>query len=334
MSGNLYPFKFEPILKEKIWGGTYLSDQLNKKSKQGAKIGESWEVSGVAGDVSVVKNGFLAGNTLEELIEVYMGDMVGDAVYEAFGTELPILIKLIDADDDLSIQVHPDDEYAAEHHNTMGKNEMWYIFDKKPGATIIPGFAHDVTTEEVRSSIQSGEFGTLVAKYPVKKGDVFHIPTGRIHAINAGVIIAEIQQTSDITYRIYDYKRTDAEGNERELHIDHALNVLDLKQPEHYAEKYEVELNKPVNLKRTRFFTTNLLHFDQPVQRDYYYLDSFVIIMCIEGELQLEYGSESFEKLTTGETVFLPAELKHITYKPLGKAKILEIYFEGDSVEA
>lgn len=333
MTDSLYPLRFEPILKEKIWGGTYLTEVLRKNGNPGAKIGESWEVSGVPGDVSVVKNGYLAGNTLEELIEVYMGDMVGDAVFDAFGTELPILIKLIDANDDLSIQVHPNDEYANEHHNANGKNEMWYIFDKKPGATIIPGFTRDVTDEEVRESIMSGEFGSLVAKYPVKKGDVFHIPTGRIHAINAGVVIAEIQQTSDITYRIYDYKRTDAQGNERELHIDHALNVLDLKKPDYYAEKYESEPNKPVNLKRTRYFTTNLLALNKPVQRDYYYLDSFVVVMCIEGELRIEYGGESTELVSVGETVFLPAELKHITYNPVGEAKILEIYFEGDVAE-
>ncbi|MFB6343587.1 type I phosphomannose isomerase catalytic subunit [Saccharicrinis sp. FJH62] len=329
----LYPIKFEPVLHEKIWGGSYLKEKLNKNAKENSKVGESLEISSVEGSVSVVSNGFLAGNPLDELIEVYMGDLVGDAVFEKFGTVIPLLIKFIDANADLSIQVHPDDEYAAEHHGKLGKNEMWYVMDAKPGAYIIPGFSKEVTREEVQKCIDDGNFEDILTKFPVKKGDVFMIPVGRVHALCAGVVVAEIQQTSDVTYRLYDYNRKDDNGNLRELHIEDSLNVIDYSKPEAFVTNYEPELNKAVNLQRNKYFTVNMLHLDQSIKRDYYLLDSFEIIMCVEGEAVIESENEPVT-VKAGETVLIPAELREISFIPKGEAKLLEIYYEADFEQA
>ncbi|MFB6320480.1 type I phosphomannose isomerase catalytic subunit [Saccharicrinis sp. FJH54] len=329
----LYPLKFEPVLHEKIWGGSYLKDKLNKNAGEKARVGESLEISSVEGSVSVVANGFLAGNPLDELIEVYMGDLVGDVVFDKFGTVIPLLIKFIDANADLSIQVHPDDEYAAERHGKLGKNEMWYIVDAQPGAYIIPGFSKDVTREEVQNCIDEGNFEDILTKFPVKRGDVFMIPAGRVHALCAGVVVAEIQQTSDVTYRLYDYKRKDDNGNFRELHIEDSLNVLHYSKPGAFLSKYEVELNQPVNLQRNKFFTVNLLHLDQAVKRDYYLLDSFEIIMCVEGEAVIATENEPVT-IKAGETVLIPAEIREVSFLPMGEVKLLEIYYEASYEEA
>ena len=329
----LYPLKFEPVLHEKIWGGTYLKEKLHKNAKADTKVGESLEISSVEGSVSVVSNGILAGNPLDELIEVYMGDLVGEAVFEKFGTLIPLLIKFIDANADLSIQVHPDDAYAAERHGKLGKNEMWYVVDAKPGAYIIPGLSKDVTREDVQKCMDEGKFEDILTKFPVKAGDVFMIPAGRVHALCAGVVVAEIQQTSDVTYRLYDYMRKDDQGNLRELHIEDSLNVMDYKKPDSFLAKYNSEPNTPVNLQRNKFFTVNLIQLDQTVKRDYYLLDSFEIIMCVEGEVTLETEGEPVT-VKMGETVLIPAELREVNFIPQGEAKLLEIYYEADIDEA
>jgi len=224
---GLYPLKFTPIYKDKIWGGNKIKSVLNKDFGGLPNCGESWELSGVDGNVSVVSNGYLAGNTLEELLEVYMGDLAGDEVYEHFGNEFPLLIKFIDANDDLSIQVHPNDEMAAERHNSYGKTEMWYVLQADKGSKLQSGFNQQVDQEKYLEKLEKTELTDILNFEEVTAGDVFFIPAGRVHAIGRGILLAEIQQTSDITYRIYDYDRRDDKGNPRELHTDLALDAID-----------------------------------------------------------------------------------------------------------
>lgn len=324
----LYPLKFAPILHEKIWGGNYLNSKLGKGDNPKARYGESWEISTVEGNVSVVSNGYLAGNQLDELIEIYMGDLVGDSVYQKFGTMLPILVKLIDANADLSIQVHPTDEVALTKHKSLGKTEMWYILDAAPGATIIPGFEKEISPEEFAKSVKGPEIMDSLAVLPIFKDDVFFIPAGRVHALRTGTIVAEIQQTSDITYRIYDYNRKDEAGNERELHVQDGLDVIDFSVPEAFKTKYDLEDNKPVNLAQSPFFTTNIIKINQTVKRDYYYLDSFVLLVCLEGGFSIQMEEGEAVEVKMGESVMIPADTKEVSYVPAGSAKMLEVYYE------
>ena len=270
----LYPLKFHPILKKKIWGG----ERLAYKSKEhDESIGESWEISAVEDNISVVSNGILADNDLQELIEVYMGDLVGDHIYEKFGVEFPLLIKYIDANDDLSIQVHPDDETAKERHNAYGKTEMWYIVDADKDASLVLGFNHEIDKATYLQALHQNKLMDLLNVQKVKKGESFFIPAGLVHAIGKGCLIAEIQQTSDITYRIYDYNRKDANGNTRELHTDLATDVIDYSyQPQHRVN-YIPQDNQSAKLVKCPYFTTNLLVFDRDIEKEYVHLDSFVI---------------------------------------------------------
>ena len=325
---GLYPLKFEPIYKEKIWGGDKIKTILNKDFGDLPNCGESWELSGVEGNVSVVSNGFLAGNTLEELIEVYMGDLVGDQVFDNFGYEFPLLTKFIDANDDLSIQVHPDDEMSKKKHNTFGKTEMWYVLQADPGSELQSGFNQDVDQEKYLEKLEKKELTNILNFEEVSAGDVFFIPAGRVHAIGKGILLTEIQQTSDATYRIYDYDRRDDKGNLRELHTDLALEAIDFTLYPEYKTKYKSILNESVQLVQCNYFTTNLLEMDRVVEKDYNQLDSFIIYICLEGDLQLETesGSESVKK---GETILIPASIENVILKPVSaSAKLLEVYIK------
>lgn len=326
----LYPLKFTPIVHEKIWGGSYLYSKLGKGNSAEAKYGESWEISTVEGNISMVSNGYLAGNALDELIEIYMGELVGDAVYQKFGTVLPVLVKVIDANADLSIQVHPSDEVALKKHKSLGKTEMWYIMDAAPGATIIPGFEKEIIPEEFASSIKGPEIMDSLAVMPIFKGDVFYIPAGRVHALRTGTIVVEIQETSDVTYRIYDYNRKDDQGKERELHVQDALEVMDFSVPKTFKTKYELEENKPVNLAKSPFFTTNIININKAVKRDYYYLDSFVLLVCLEGNFTIQPEEGDPIEVALGESVMIPADTKETTFIPKGDVKILEVYYETE----
>ena len=321
----LYPLKFHPILKKKIWGG----ERLSYKSEQHEEsIGESWEISAVEDNISVVSNGILADNDLQELIEVYMGDLVGDSVYEKFGIEFPLLIKYIDANDNLSIQVHPDDETAKERHNAYGKTEMWYMVDAEKDASLVMGFNKETDKAEYLQALRSNELMELLNTEKVKRGDSFFIPAGLVHAINKGCFIAEIQQTSDITYRIYDYDRKDADGNLRELHTDLATDVIDY----HYHPKHKVDYtpqdNKSVQLVKCPYFTTNLLVFDRDIEKEYVQLDSFVIYMCLQGKFTITTGECEPVVVNKGETVLVPACFKNLTLYPDDVTQLLEIYVE------
>ncbi|WP_075603496.1 type I phosphomannose isomerase catalytic subunit [Saccharicrinis aurantiacus] len=326
MSTQLYPLKFTPILKDKIWGGKKLKSVLSKNGK-GESLGESWELSGVEGDVSVVSNGFLKGNSLDELIEIYMGDVVGDEVYNKFGTEFPLLFKFIDATQDLSIQVHPNDELSAERHNAYGKTEMWYVLDADAESQLISGFNNESNKEEYLEALKSGQLLSLLKSHSVNSGDVFFIPAGNIHAIGAGVLLAEIQQTSDVTYRIYDYDRKDSEGNLRELHTDLALEANDYKSSNDKVA-YELKVNEAVNLAECPYFITNIIDVKDSYERDVYLLNSFAVYMCVDGEATIMYDEDKTETLVKGETVLIPASLGDISIHSKEGSKLLEVYIK------
>lgn len=325
---SLYPLKFNPILKDKIWGGSKLKTVLNKDFSPLPNAGESWEISGVEGDVSVVSNGFLEGNNLEELIEIYMGDLVGDHVYENFGIEFPLLIKFIDANDVLSIQVHPDDVLSKERHNAFGKTEMWYVIEADKGSELIVGFNQKVDKDTYIKKLEEGRLEEILNNEPVEKGSCFFIPAGRVHAIGKGILLAEIQQTSDVTYRIYDFNRTDDKGTPRELHTELAVDAIDYSFEKKYKTEYQSEINKTSELVRCPYFTTNLLEFDQPVEKNYIDLDSFVIYMCLEGAFEISYGEGEKIDVQKGETVLIPASLDDLILKPLQKTQLLEVYIK------
>ena len=321
----LYPLKFSPILKDKIWGGTKLKSLFDKAAETN-KLGESWELSGYEGDESVVTNGALAGNNLAELIEIYMGELVGDAIYDEYGLSFPLLFKLIDANENLSIQVHPGDEVAAERHNSYGKTEMWYVVDADPGAELIIGFTKDCTKDEYLDALDNDQVEDLLQKVPVKKGDVFFIPAGLVHAIGKGVVVAEIQQSSDITYRIYDYKRTDDQGNERELHTEQAVDVINFAASKNPKTVYNISVNEITPLVECEYFTTNILRFDAPVTRNYGTLDSFVAYMCLEGDFVIEYEGEK-TTVNKGDTVLIPASIDEVGLIPdSNQVTLLEVY--------
>lgn len=323
---GLYPLKFTPIFKDKIWGGNKIKSILNKDFGHLPNCGESWELSGVEGNISVVSNGFLAGNTLEELIEIYMGDLVGEGIFETYGIEFPLLIKFIDANDDLSIQVHPNDEMSKERHNAFGKTEMWYVMQADQGSKLQSGFNQQVDQDKYLFKLEHNELTDILNFEEVAAGDVFFIPAGRVHAIGKGILLAEIQQTSDITYRIYDYDRRDNEGNPRELHTELALDAIDYTLSPEYKTRYESKLNESVELAKCKYFTTNVIDLNTIVEKDYNKLDSFVIYICLDGELQIETesGSETVQK---GETILIPASIENVQLKPLSATvKLLEVY--------
>ena len=323
---QLYPLKFKPILKDKIWGGQKLKTYLNKEFLHLPNCGESWEISGVANDISIVENGNLAGNSLQELIEVYMGDLIGDKVYEKFGQEFPLLIKFIDASNVLSIQVHPDDAAAKERHNAFGKTEMWYIIQADKGSELISGFNRKTDKQTYLEHLRDKKLKDILNYEKVSEGDVFFIPSGRVHAIGAGILLAEIQQTSDITYRIYDWDRVDANGQGRELHTNLAVDVIDYKHYESYRTNYDKIKNTEINLASCQYFTTKLLEFDTDIRKDYNLIDSFIIFMCLSGEFDIVYGDNEECRVTKGETVLLPAEINDIVLKPVENAKLLEVF--------
>lgn len=323
---NLYPLKFTPLYYDKIWGGHKLKTALGKDFGDLPNCGESWELSGVSGNISEVSNGFLAGNNLEELIEVYMGDLVGDKVYEKFSVEFPLLIKFIDANDDLSVQVHPNDEMAKERHQAFGKTEMWYVLQADKGSKLQVGFNGPMDKETYLKKMEQKEIMDVLNFVEVEAGDVFFMPAGRVHAIGKGIMVAEIQQTSDITYRIYDYDRKDAKGNERELHTDLAVDAIDFTYNDSYKTDYSVEKNKRTDVVKCNYFNTGILEFDATIEKDIYGLDSFVIYICVEGEYEI-ITEDHTEKVKMGETILVPASVHQYKLKPVSpNVKVLEVH--------
>lgn len=326
-SGKLYPFKFEPILKPIIWGGSDIC-RFKKIDPIQEGIGESWEISGVRGNISRISNGHLAGATLDELLNQCGEELVGKKVYQKFGNTFPLLIKFIDARDDLSIQVHPDDVLGKERHNSFGKTEMWYVINATPGAYLYSGFEEKIDPEEYPETIKNNTFTDKLKKYNVKAGDVFYLPAGRVHAIGAGCFIAEIQQTSDITYRIYDYNRKDAAGNSRELHTELAKDAIDFNVYDSYKTEYESNINYPVKLVTSPYFTTHLLEMDTPMERNYTTLDSFVIYICMAGRCTVKDDKGNSVVIRQGESILIPADTQSVKIIPDEFSKLLETYVE------
>jgi len=327
----LYPVKFVPRLKERLWGGK----ELLAKAKAGKvsnidpqkSYGESWELSAVAGDVSVVANGFLKRNNLEEIIEVYMGNLVGDTVYDRYGLTFPLLIKSLDCHDVLSVQVHPDDGLAAERHNSYGKTEMWYVVDCEPGAALYVGFRDTtITREQYIAAVNEDRLPEILNRVEVKAGDVFFIPAGTVHALGKGIEVLEIQQTSDITYRIYDWNRTDAEGRSRELHTALAVDAIDFSRDGEACHiEYAPKTNESVGVVDCPYFTTNLISLDGTCEKEYMSLDSFVLYICARGEASVRMG-DATEHIGPLDLVMIPAEADSVELS--GKADLLEVYIK------
>jgi len=328
----LYPIKFHPQYKYRLWGGSKLSTILNKEGTP-EKTGESWELSGVQDSLSVVSNGFLEGNTIEEICEIYMGDLLGDLVYHEFGAEFPLLIKLIDANDVLSIQVHPDNELAETRHNAYGKTEMWFVVQADKGSKLFTGFNQNLSKEKFLKHIEDNTLPTVLNEEIVEKGDCYFIPAGRVHATGAGILFAEIQQTSDITYRIFDWNRVDKDGKPRDLHTDLSLEAIDYKKHPDYKSQYDKEVNVSNKVATCPYFTSNFIPLNKIVEKDFAELDSFIIYICLEGKCKIEYDDSKIEELSTGETVLIPASMKSFRLIPDKQAELLEVYIEDQNPE-
>ena len=327
MTEALYPLKFKTIFKEKLWGGNKIKTVLGKDFGDLPNCGETWEISGVEGNISVVADGALAGHSLVALTDSYQDKLVGKKVYQKYGNQFPLLIKFIDANADLSIQVHPDDSLAGSRHNAFGKTEMWYIFQADKGSSLISGFNQPVDRETYLRKFQSGRLMDILNREAAGAGDVFFIPAGRVHTIGKGLLLAEIQQTSDITYRIYDFDRVDVNGQKRELHVEEALDAIDYNFYDQYKMPYNDRKNQPVRLVSCDYFTTNKISLDQLLERNYSDLDSFIIYICFDGGMTLDYqkGKVVVKK---GDAVLLPANLKRVTLIPDETCKILESYID------
>ncbi|SEO71567.1 mannose-6-phosphate isomerase, type 1 [Mucilaginibacter gossypiicola] len=323
----LYPLKFKTIYKDKIWGGQKIKTYLHKDFGALPNCGETWEISGVKSDVSVVASGALEGESLADLLEQYKDELVGKKVYDHFGNIFPLLVKFIDANDDLSVQVHPDDKLAKERHNSFGKTEMWYIIEADKGSTLITGFNQEMTEQKYVDALNSGHIMDILNREEAVADDVFFLPAGRVHTIGKGLLIAEIQQTSDITYRIYDFDRVDDKGNKRELHTEEALAAIDYKHYSEYKTLYEPKENETVKLVTCPYFTTNVLDFDESTSKDYSALDSFVIHVCVEGGYTVKYNNEAYA-VKMGECILLPKSIDKIELETTGGFKILESYIE------
>lgn len=321
----LYPLKFKPIHKPKIWGGEKLSRYYRHDAGELTHVGETWDVSGVEGSESEIENGFLAGNTLNELVEVYMGDLVGEEVYNRFGGQFPLLVKLIDSAQHLSIQVHPTDEIAAERHAMSGKTEMWYVLEAEPDAFLVAGFNSPMDKATYLKLVDENRLEDVLQKHPVAKGDVFFIPAGCVHSIGAGCVLLEIQQTSDLTYRIYDYNRLDLDGKLRELHTDLAIDAIDFEQWKNDKIVTADLHNDLVKVVDCDYFVANIMTLDKPQEYDLAPIDSFVLLSVLEGHLKCEYDND-YITLVDGETMLIPAEMMSLLLVPTGDVKLLEVY--------
>ena len=317
---KLYPLQFEPILKDRIWGGTKLKTYLNKPIASEI-TGESWEISTVENDVSIIANGVFKGKSLNELINDFPEQVLGTKVFEQFGKQFPLLFKYLDAREDLSIQVHPNDELAAKRHNSFGKTEMWYVMQADDEARLIVGFKEKSSSEEYIKHLENKTLLSILDTKKVKKGDVFFLETGTVHAIGAGTVIAEIQQTSDITYRLYDFDRVDANGNTRELHVDLALEAINYDKVEAQKEYLKIE-NTSNEVVDCSYFTTNFipLNGNLNVNKNQ---NSFTVYMCVDGDFELILNEEKYS-YKKGDTVLIPASLTD--FQLSGKGSLLEIY--------
>lgn len=325
----MYPLKFNPILKSVVWGGEKIAPFKGIETEQ-HNIGESWELSGVKDNESVIANGPLAGKNIAELCEEYKGELLGEKVYAKTGAEFPLLIKFIDARDDLSIQVHPNDELAAVRHNgSKGKTEMWYVVQADKNAHLMSGLSAAITPDEYAARIADNTITEVLHDYNVEKGDIFFLPAGRIHSIGTGCFIAEIQQTSNITYRIYDFGRVGLDGKPRELHTELSKAAIDYSVLDDYKTHYTEKKNEENEVVSCEYFTTSLYDLSEPFTRDMSGLDSFMIVICTEGKGTLADNNGNSVDIKQGETVLLPASVKSFTLTPAeGNLKVITSYIK------
>ncbi|HEY9551282.1 MAG TPA: type I phosphomannose isomerase catalytic subunit [Prevotella sp.] len=319
----MQPLKFKALLKQTIWGGDKIIPFKNLDDKLD-NVGESWEISGVEGNETLVSEGELAGRSLNDLVAEYRGQLVGKANYERFGNEFPLLIKFIDARQDLSIQVHPTDEIAKKQGKSRGKTEMWYIMNSDADAKLYSGLKEQLTPEQYKAKVEDDTITDALAQYAVKEGDVFFLPAGRIHAIGTGCFLAEIQQTSDVTYRIYDFKRKDKDGNYRQLHTKEAAECINYHVESDYRTDYTPQKNQGVSLVQCPYFCTAVYDLDEPMTIDYSELDSFVILIGMKGEGTVVDNEGNETTLRAGESLLVPATTESI--KVDGTLKFLETY--------
>jgi mannose-6-phosphate isomerase len=322
---KLYPLKFKTIFKDKIWGGQKIKSVLGKEFAPLPNCGETWELSGVNENISEVSNGALSGKLLTEIISEYGSDLLGSRVLKDYGSEFPLLIKFIDAADDLSIQVHPDNVLAKKRHNSFGKTEMWYIMQADEGATLISGFNTELDRASYQKAFDEGKLNDILNRELAEAGDVFFLPAGRVHTIGKGLLLAEIQQTSDVTYRIYDFDRKDAQGNLRELHLEESLDAIDYKKYDHYKTPYQPQNDKSVELAKCEYFFTNRLDLTGDMAVDHSGLDSFKIYICLSGKATISYegGSESLEM---GDVILVPATMESYRIETTSGVNLLETY--------
>lgn len=325
----MYILKFQEIYKTPIWGGKKIAS-FKGKAIDLDTVGESWEISAVDGDVSIVANGVDAGKTLDELVARDGARLVGKHVSDYFGSVFPLLVKFIDAHDNLSIQVHPDDDLARRRHNTFGKTEMWYVIEAEKDAGLYSGFAQAITPEEYVQRVADNTIMDVLQFHSVKSGDVFYLPSGRIHAIGRGVFVAEIQQTSNITYRIYDYNRVGNDGKPRELHTENACEAIDYKMYDDLKTVYEPKKNDAVELVDCPYFTTLLLDLDVETARPVAIYDSFVVYVCMQGSAKIVADNGSYVELIQGETCLVPAEVSSVVITPSPDVKLLECYVRDE----
>jgi mannose-6-phosphate isomerase len=322
---ELYPLKFKPVFDDRIWGGEKIRTLLGLDFSPLTRCAEAWVLSGYEGKQTVVSNGFLEGNEINELVEVYMDELVGGKVFEATGETFPLLIKFIDSRDWLSIQVHPDDELALKRNMPNGKTEMWYVLDADENAQLIAGFNRKISQKQYLEHLQKKSLPEIMNYEKVNQGDVFFMPAGRVHSLGPGVLLAEIQQTSDATYRIYDWDRKDAEGNERELHTDLALAAIDFNTYSDYKTQVRPRINETTRLISCPYFTSSLIELAQPLRKDYEELDSFVVYICLEGGMKIKCGDHA-ANIVKGELVLIPAIIDNVEIFPDRKVKFLEVY--------
>jgi mannose-6-phosphate isomerase len=328
---KLYPMLFEPNLHTKVWGGEQLATWKNLPHQ--THIGESWEVSAVVSAPSTISNGTWAGYTLTEVIAKMPEAILGKAVAQNYQNLLPILVKFIDANEDLSIQVHPDNAMAQREHNKMGKNEMWYVLSAEPGACIYAGFQEQLTEQEYKTRIADGSIIDALAKHQVKAGDVFYIPAGRVHAIGKGIRLLEVQQSSDVTYRIYDYDRLDLNGQPRELHTHLAAQALDYQVYKEYKSEYKENTNTANLCLDTEFFTVRVVDLQETIHRNMIKYDSFIIQSCVEGECKIRIRSTHDEiTLHEGYSCLIPAAIADYDIIPAtAHARVIESYINNNS---
>ena len=326
MEQSLYPLKFMPLFKDKIWGGNKIKDIIGIDYSPLERCGELWVLSGIEGDETVVENGYLAECTLPEVIDMYTDELLGEKCYYEFGENFPLLFKIIDAKEKLSVQVHPDDKLAQQKGMPNGKTEMWYIMQADQDSEIISGFNKNITKADLINRLRNKNLAEVLNSEKTEKGDLFYIPAGQIHAIGSGVLLAEIQQSSDATYRVYDWDRTDDNGKTRNLHVAEAIEALDFKEVGISAKSaYDYELNKTVQLLSTPYFTTNILHTIEPIKKDYSLLDSFVVYLCTEGRGFIHSLGQRIP-IKAGEAMLIPAIAEDAIIEPNGLITILETF--------